>query len=218
MTHPDWASLRNHAIKLFNETPHPTTEQDIIDAYQLHPDAVARAIDSIAANVTNGTIRTGWGVLRKRANTIAAPPANPTRATGLNHEKAIAHAEQWIRAAGIHYDTPTEILEELFGDLGQLRNHAQVKHQWAKGDTESVRVTTGDKALTTQMLNHWAEHRPTGIRIEQDAQARAETWKQQQAELAEHFAALHPPPPPAEHEPVAVPANPDNTPNDSIPF
>lgn len=180
----DWGSLRDHLIERYAATPHPTTEQEIIDAYELHPDAVTKAaLDLIdAPNITSP-----WGVLKSKASRIATPPANPTRATGLTREKAIAHAEQWIRAAGLHFNDPLEVTDELFGDRGQLRAYAQVDivpnddpdHKWVLGEIR------GDTALATHMLDTWANHRPTGMQIERDADTRAQAWKQQQAQKAQ---------------------------------
>jgi hypothetical protein len=171
----DWAELRNHLINRYGSTPHPTTEQEIIDAYELHPDQVTKAA---LAQIDQPNITSHWGLLKSKASKIAAPPANPTHNTALSREKAIAHAEQWIRAAGLHYDSVDEVRDELFGDRGQLRQWAQVD-QADNEDAPGWHYTepTGDLALITHMLDTWANHRPTGMQIERDALSRAEAWK-----------------------------------------
>lgn len=189
----NWQELRDHAIDLFNETPHPATEQEIIDAYELHPDAIAKAVDSIAVDVQNGTARSGWGVLRARAGSIKAPPSNPDRKSGLDKEKSIARAEQFIRATGVHLDRPDEVLDELFGDGGHLRHYAQVDLERTGPNDDNglptwkLSTVKGDQALATRMLDLWAEHRHVGFTIEREAEQRAEDWKARQRLMAESF-------------------------------
>ena len=149
MTHPDWQSLRAHTIDRFDgETPHPQTEQEIIDAYQLHPDAVERAIAQVAADLNAGNIRSGWGILRHRAEAILNPPSNPTAKTGRDLEKRLARAEQWIRNAGKHYDRWDDVAEDL--DAFDV-------------DTASLKPL-------------WIELRPEAEAIEHQARERAQEW------------------------------------------
>jgi hypothetical protein len=155
----DWQDLRTHLIDTYGETPRPETEAVIINAYQLHPAALEATALTLTADVKAGTIRSGWAVLRSRAGSISGPPSNPARDTGAERQKKLNHAEQWVRAAGIHYDEPTEIEDELFGDRGQLRNYPNLKDH---------------------ILDYWANHRPTGLRLEREADERAEAWKQTQ--------------------------------------
>ncbi len=213
----DWAELRTHANELFHETPNPITEQTIIDAYQLHPDAVEKAINAVAIDVQAGTIRSGWGVLRKRAETIRQPPTNPTRTSSISREKSIMRAEQWIRAAGIHYDRESELQLELFGSTGVLRPYAQIDLEPAP-ETDNARwqlgQPRGDQTLIDRITTLWHQHRPEGEAIEADVLERAKLYGERQKQLAtltahhhETLAAAQP-----EREPITVGAN------DDIPF
>lgn len=158
----NWGQLRAHAIHLYNETPHPATEQDIINAYTLHPQQIEEAVLSVAADVATGTARSGWAVLRTRATRITTPPANPTRNTSLEREKRITRAEQWIRATGCHFDRQTELEDELFGDRGLLQDYTQDQH------------------LQARMTALWQERRPISEALEREAHQAAERWKRQQ--------------------------------------
>ena len=168
----DWAELRAHLIDTYGDTPRPETEAVIVEAYKAHPSALEHAAQSIAVDVTAGTVRSGWAVLRSRAGSITTPQANPTRKSGVELEKRTARAKQWIHNAGMHYDRPDEIEDELF-DRGLLRDYA------------------GDNSLRDEMLHAWAEERPTGLQLERDATARAETWKAAQHLMRQKLAAAH---------------------------
>jgi hypothetical protein len=173
MTHPDWASLRTHLITAYGEPPHPITEGEIIAAYELHPQALEKAANQIAVDHKNGTIRSGWAVLRSRTSQLTTPQANPTRSSSVDREKALARAQQWTRNAGLHYDRWEEVSAELYGERGLLHTHPE----------------------TISSINElWLEQRPKGEAIEADAHARAEAWKQQQTRIPWNRARLTKPP------------------------
>lgn len=174
-----WGELRGHLIELYGETPHPQTEQEIIDAYEQHPDALEKAAFNVAHDVTAGNARSGWGVLRSRASAINQPISNPTRSTSLDREKAIARAEQWMRAAGLHFDDEGELLLELFSEGKRLRDYAQVDLQELEPRIYTLAPTRGDTALADRMLALWNELHPTSIRMNQEAQEAANKWKLQ---------------------------------------
>jgi hypothetical protein len=186
----DWAELRDHAITAFNgETPHPIAEQAIIDTYEQHPQAVELAVSGTITDFRAGTIRSGWGILRKRCETINAPPTNPTRNTSISREKRIMRAEQWIRTAGIHYDRADELLLELFGsENALLRPDAQIDLEPDTGPTDArwrLSDPRGDTQLVDRIVRTWEEHRPTGEKLEADAEHRAAQWKARERALAQ---------------------------------
>lgn len=190
MTFTDWAALRDHLIEKYGSTPHPSTEQEIIDAYQLHPDAVTKAgLDLIdAAGITSH-----WGLLKSKASKIARPPANPTHDTSVSREKRVARAEQWIRSTGCHYDRDSEIMLELFSGSGLLVGYAQVdliEDTTSSDGKWTISEPAGDTHLVERMLKLYNESRPKGILIEEDAQARADKYRTQQAELRQALAQL----------------------------
>ena len=181
-----WGELRSHLVDQFGDTPHAATEQDIIHAYQLHPGALEAAASAVVIDVHAGTARSGWGVLRARAAKILIPVSNPTRSTSLDREKAIARAEQWMRAAGLHFDEESEILLELF-DGGRLSAYAQtslISTESDGGPPWMLAPITGDAALAERMLALYRDLRPTGIRLETEAQEAADKWKNQRSASA----------------------------------
>jgi hypothetical protein len=162
MTHPDWAHLRAALIEAYGEPPHPITEQEIIAAYQQHPAALEKAAHQIAADHANGTIRSGWAVLRSRTYQLTTPQANPTRSTSIEREKALARAQQWTRNAGLHYDRWPEIEDELYNERGLLHHYPET---------------------IAAIHDFWDKIRPQGEAIEADALERAAAWKQQQTRI-----------------------------------
>ena len=78
MSHPDWASLRDHYIVVYGDTPRPETEQRIIHAYELHPTQVEKALAAAAVDLEAGTIRSGWAIVAKRCEALTSPPSNPS--------------------------------------------------------------------------------------------------------------------------------------------
>jgi len=156
----DWATLRTDAIDRFGgELPHPITEQEIIDAFELHPDAVERAVDQAAHDLAAGHIRSAWGILRHRAEAILNPPSNPKAATGRDTEKRLARAEQWIRNAGLYSPGWGACKEALVEDL-HLTDH--------QADT---------------LRDLYEERHPAGLAAEQEAIERAQRWIESQAAL-----------------------------------
>lgn len=109
-----WAEERALAIEGFNgELPTATTEQELIDAFQLEPVAVIHARDQVIDDYQAGKCRSGWAIWRKRVQAIHAP-ANPTVEIS-DRPKAIALAETWIRNAGGYVDNQAELVAHLFG-------------------------------------------------------------------------------------------------------
>jgi hypothetical protein len=173
----NWQELRDHAIDLFGETPHPLTEQEIIAAYELHPDAVENVIQTTGVDVKAGRVRSGWGITRSRAATIAAPPSNPDRPTGIGHGKMIARAEQRIRTTGPHINRESEMLDDLFGDRGMFKDHKP------------------DELTTKRLMALWHEQQPIGAALEAEAEERARAWvKAHTFKRRAHLAAAYPEP------------------------
>lgn len=215
----DWAHLRARAIDAFDgELPNNHTEQLIIEAYEAHPEAVRKALSQVATDFTKGTIRSGWGVTKNRAERILSPPSNPSAATGIDKERAIQRAEQWMKTTGAHYDRQTEVLEELFGAQGRLHAYAQIKTIETGRNEQGHAIyalsePTGDLALIERMTHLWDQARPAGIKIEEDAHARAEKWKTDQARIGELKAQVV-----AELDAQQVDTDPEATLDDDIPF
>ena len=182
MTTYHWPDLRAQAIEHFNgQTPGPQLEQDIIDIFEQHPQTVAAAITRIAGRYRTGTITSPWGVLRADLQRATTSP-DITATDSTDRDKSIAVAEQWIRTAGCHYDRPSEIEHELFGDA---RIHPTVDPRTGEA---IVSPTDGlltpwahDLNLRQRILQLWEHERPRGEQAEADHQARADRWVREQA-------------------------------------
>lgn len=205
MTTYHWPNLRTHAIEHFNgQTPGPQLEQDIIDIFEQHPQTVAAAIDRIAARFHAGTITSPWGVLRADLQRATAAP-DVTATDSADRDKRVNRAEQWIRATGIHYDRPSEIEHELFGDA---RIHPTIDPRTGEA---IVSATPGplapwahDLTLRQRLLQLWETERPRGQQAETDHQARADRWVREQAAAhprPNHQTPSHQPAPPAQTTP-----------------
>lgn len=190
MTTYQWATIRADAIARFGgDAPRSELEQHLIHVFEQQPQLVVHAIDKIADSYRNGSIRSPWAVLKTHLDRAAAPGADIQATDTTDKQKRIQHAEQWIRAAGIHYDRDTEILLELF-DGGLLSAYAQVEQHRSGSTPEGHPIWTlteprGDTALVDRILRAYHDARPTGIALETEATERAEAWKQQQARRAQ---------------------------------
>lgn len=161
----DWHTLYAEALETFGgDPPGAALEQQLLDAFRDHPQAVTNAVRKIGKAHKAGRIHSPWGALKAEIPKQIAADIH----VGDGHERtrAIANAEQWLRNAGLMYDRWTEAHDELFGDRGNL-------HPWHK-----------DHALIAQLETLWLELRPTGEQTEADEIERAEQWKQFRAELA----------------------------------
>jgi len=159
----DWHTEYARALAAFGfDTPSPTLEQDILDAFQEHPQAVSNAITKIGKAYQAGKIHSPWGALKAEIpkqidHTIRVGDGN-------ERNRMIAAAERWLSNAGHMYDRWAEIDDELFGD-----------REFAKGCT--LHPWRRDKALRERMSALWIEVRTIGEQIERDELVRAETWK-----------------------------------------
>lgn len=163
----DWPTVRAVAVRGFGgELPHAQTEQNVLDAFQLQPTAVVRAISEVSADYQAGKVRSGWAILRKRllqvqpASSVAVPETD-------DRGRDLRRAETWIRNAGIHFDRESEVADELFGHGGILAAYAS---------EEAVRLT---------MLELWRQLRPRSVQVEAEALERAEKWKRDRRAVLE---------------------------------
>jgi len=162
----DWQTLRNQFIrKVGGDLPGGQLEQQLIDAYTEHPTAVERAIDKIAMGHAAGKVRSPWGALKAEVERALTATANPTHERGADRERAIQRAEQRTRNELLHYDRLDEVMDELFGERGTLRDH----------DTP---------ALRDRMTKLWDDLRPLGELVEHEAIERGQRNQQHRARLA----------------------------------
>jgi hypothetical protein len=149
----DWQTIRNQFMRsIGGDPPGAHLEDELIQAYANHPEAVERSIEKIALAHKAGKIRSPWGALKTEVAKATEAARNPTHHAGTNKTKAVARAEQWMRTAGIHYDRATEIQDELFGQRGTLRTH-----------------TTPE--LQDRITDLWLKVRPLGEQVEAEHEA-----------------------------------------------
>ncbi len=146
-----WSAVRSHAIELFNgELPRPESEAVIIEAFEILPQVVVRAIGEVGEDVRAGRARSGWAVLRARIQGTEASRdvlvSGPDRRSQL-----VLNAERWIHNAGVFCETESMLVEALFGETAILRDFA------------------GDEVLRRRMVEVWRAERPRGLRAEEEA-------------------------------------------------
>lgn len=162
----DWQTLRNQFMRdIGGDPPGAQLEDELIQAYATHPDAIERSVEKITLAFKAGKIRSPWGALKTEAAKAVDAARNPTHDKGSSRTKAIARAEQRIRNELLHYDRWDEAEDELFGERGMLREH----------DTP---------ALRERMANHWESLRHLGIATELEAEARGLRNQEHRARLA----------------------------------
>jgi hypothetical protein len=151
------------ACELFHDTPSAAQEQTLLDAFERGPRFVNDLIDRIATDVASGKINSGWAVTTKRLT--LSPRQNLTVTDKPDRQRAADNAERWIENAGVHFDRETELLDELFGDTGRLR-------QWRN-----------DQELRQQMLNKWRTLRPLGEQAERELEERLAGYAEKRAAI-----------------------------------
>ena len=165
----DWHTEYARALQAFGgDTPSATLEQDLLDAFSEHPQAVTNAITKIAKAYAAGKIHSPWGALKTE---IPKQISRDTRVgDSAERNRMITAAEHWITNTGKMFDRWNEVHDELY------------ERGFAKDCT--LKPWARDKQLAGRMETHWLEQRPTGERIETEEIERAERWKETQAALA----------------------------------
>jgi hypothetical protein len=157
----DWQTLRNQFMRTIGgDPPGAKLEDQLIQMYTQHPEALERAIEKISLAFKAGKIHSPWGALKTEAAKATEAARNPHHDKGASRTKAVSRAEQRIRNELLHYDRLEEVLDELFGHRGTLREH----------DTPELRE---------RMTDLWHELRPLGTATELEAEARGLRYQQQ---------------------------------------
>lgn len=154
-----WTETRLRAIELFRDGPSAVIEQRVLDVFRDHPSLVAEGIEHIGRRFEAGKIRNPWVILAKHVEEAVRPLEDVHATDERDRVKAVARAEQWIRATGQHFDREEEVLEELFGEFGRLKT-------WRE-----------DEPLKVRMLALWGEVRPKGELIAKQELERAVQWR-----------------------------------------
>ena len=157
----DWQTVRNRFMRATGgDPPGAHLEDDIIAAFAQHPDAVVKSMEKIVLGYKAGRIRSPWGALKHEVAKAADAANNPTVDRAHTRANAIQRAEQWMRTAGLHHDRESELIDELYGERGRLRDHPETQER---------------------MLALWNELRPLGEEADQDAIDRGLRYQQQRA-------------------------------------
>jgi len=137
-----WSEVRARAILAFgNQAPGAALEAELLSVFEEAPALVVGTIDAVAAAYKAGKIHSPWAILRARLRD-RTPAAEVIVSDADERERAIARAEVWIRAAGVHVDREPELLAALFEDPGE--RSAAVLARW-----------TDDQELRAAMLDLW---------------------------------------------------------------
>jgi hypothetical protein len=206
MTEYDWAQIRADTIRAFGgDAPRNELEQRIIDVFREQPQLVVNTISLVTHGYQAGKVRSPWAILDINLREATRPGANITATDTTEKQRAIQRAEQWVRAAGVHFDSEDEVVLELFDTGKQLHAYAQVTLERQPDKSSLLTEPKGDAALVSRIRQLWRELRPIGEQSEADALQRAEEWKTQQADLQKALkeAAITPEPRAA----FATPAN-----------
>lgn len=167
----DWQTLRNQFMRdIGGDPPGAQLEDQLIQAYADHPDAVERSIEKITLAHAAGKIRSPWGALKTEVAKAVDAARNPTHDKGSSKTKAVQRAEQRIRNELVHYDREPDVTDELFGPRGTLKDHH-----------------TPD--LEQRMIGLWRELRPLGELAEHEHETYLARYAEQRATLQPKAAA-----------------------------
>ncbi len=156
----DWQTEYARALQLYGgDTPSAHLEQELLDAFQTNPQAVTNAITKIGKAYAAGKIHSPWGALRSEIPKQIT--ADVHVGDGSERNRAIANAEQFIRNAGLHYPTWTEVEDDLY-ERGNLA-------PWRK-----------DHELKQRLKDLWTDQRQIADILDQQEIARANLWKAKQ--------------------------------------
>lgn len=135
-----WSDLRDKAVQAFRSFPSARDEQQLLEAFQRAPVAVAAALSKVSGRFEAGKITAPWRIwvleVTSRGDvSVDVGPEKHARQT---------RAEQWIKQAGAHLDRWDEMRDELFGDRGVLRDWPDledgIRDQWEAAKPASERA------------------------------------------------------------------------------
>jgi hypothetical protein len=145
------------------DPPGAALEDQLIQAYTDHPEAVERSVEKIGLAHAAGKIHSPWGALKAEVAKATEAARNPQHDKGSSRTKAVQRAEQRVRNELLHYDRLDEVQDELFGPRGTIRQH-------------------DDRTTREHLEQLWHDLRPLGADTELEAEARGLRYQQQKAE------------------------------------
>lgn len=154
-----WVETRMRAIELFSDAPSAVQEQRVLDVFREHPALVVEGVEHVGRRFADGQVRNPWAVLAKHVEEAVRPLEDFTATDERDRDKAIRRAEQWMRAAGKHFDRWEEVEDELFGELGRIPQYASDE-------------------VCERMARLWNEVNGEGELIAEQAEERARRWRE----------------------------------------
>jgi len=154
-----WADTRAALCESFGgELPEHATEATIVEVFERFPLGVLRLAEEIATAKSAGKIRSGWAVLRSRLP-AAEPIANPVVSIATRRAERIRVIEQYIANAGHTIDRESELLDDLYGERGRLREYRD------------------DDTLRERLLELWRKTQPARHQLEREANEREANYR-----------------------------------------
>lgn len=163
-----WSEQRSRASKLFdNHALRDKDEETILRLFNTKPWQIREIIDTVLEEIERGSdIKWPWAIVASRCQRHTAD----TVVTGASHRsKRVNAAANWIENAGLYFDRESDLIDELFGDLGRLKayTHATFHDDDLGHPTNLYTIDKGgDIELVEEMLAKWRQERPRGERAE----------------------------------------------------
>jgi hypothetical protein len=160
-----WHEARAKAQQAFRgQLPDAVTEQAILDAFQRSPLTVLAGVDLVGERFAQGKVSAPWRYLAKHLERLEA--VGDVTVEVDERQTRVAAAEKWIRNAGYHVTSESELADALFGDHGLLRDYA------------------ADDVLRARMVDLWERERPRGVLLERVQAEQLADLERKRAELA----------------------------------
>ncbi len=205
MTTLDWPSIRSTFTVLYgNQLPMQKLEAELVDIFQEHPALFTAEANRVALIYADGKIHSPWPILRRNLGERLERNEHFEQATANDtseRDRAIRNAENYIRGAGVHLPSESELLAELFGadgltaDLDTLEQTeretrdrpgrayyedlllASIANTRSNG-RQTVRLSDGPltpwdtPTIHARMVALWKQERPRGERVEAEKHER----------------------------------------------
>ena len=168
-----WAELRDPFIERVGAAPSGPVEERILDVFVQHPQLVATGMTHVGERFDAGQVHSPWPVLAKHVEEAreAMGRGDTTASSRGDRQRLRARALRWVRQVGLLYDRESDVLDELFGATGMLRDYA------------------ADDDLASELLTLWRAERPRGEQTERAAVELGLRWAAQRRGADEYVRA-----------------------------
>lgn len=154
----DWGTTIEKTTALFNESPTPLNEEELLVEWRKAPALFETVAADVCEDWQAGKILRPWPILlyRLRQRIAREEGRKVTVTTEVSVERQIHLAENWIRNAGLYEPSREALVDALFGEHGRLK-------AWKD-----------DEALVERMVSFWEQEQPRGVRADEEKLARAQ--------------------------------------------